>query len=475
MRLTARRGLVIASVLVLAAAVAGAVRAVDFFTGWFYQLAWFPLLVACDSALSLRTGKSALLDRPAFAISLFLWSAPAWFLFEAANLRLANWYYVFVPVSRAARWGGTVVAFSTVLPALCLAYRWGSALGIASGFRGRGFSVRSVHLHLLRGFGAAFLILSLWRPETFFPLIWGSVTLLLEPLNYRRDPARSLFGDISRGQWMRLVRLMVGGAVVGLVWELLNSMAGARWIYTVPGLEHWKAFEMPLPGFLGFPVFALDAFVIYQSLVLAGVAAPGWHSDTRVATGPPRRHRAALAALLAAGFSIAVMAGIDHWTVDSVRPRLETLPGVDADLASRLESGRIHSVRSLAESDTRDLKDRTGLEPRATGDLIAAARMTLLRGLGSEHTAALWRAGIVSACDLAATDAGVIAEAVRRADPRPYVGKPARVRVWRRAALAECGEATEVTLLAGRAERILPASGSPCGAAPSSTSYLHER
>ena len=30
-----------------------------------------------------------------------------------------------------------------------------------------------------------------------------------------------------------------------LLWELLNSVARAQWIYTVPGLEGAKLFEMP--------------------------------------------------------------------------------------------------------------------------------------------------------------------------------------------------------------------------------------
>jgi len=33
-----------------------------------------------------------------------------------------------------------------------------------------------------------------------------------------------------------------------------------------PILQGWKVFEMPLPGYLGFPAFALECFVMYEFL-----------------------------------------------------------------------------------------------------------------------------------------------------------------------------------------------------------------
>ena len=42
--------------------------------------------------------------------------------------------------------------------------------------------------------------------------------------------------------------------------ELWNNWARAKWQYTVPIMENLKIFEMPLPGYLGFPPFALECF-----------------------------------------------------------------------------------------------------------------------------------------------------------------------------------------------------------------------
>src|SRR5246127_1686349 len=63
---------------------------------WFYVLAWYPTLVVPDQGGVLLGGES-LLARPPELAAMLWWSAVIWFLFEAINFRLQNWYYVFLP------------------------------------------------------------------------------------------------------------------------------------------------------------------------------------------------------------------------------------------------------------------------------------------------------------------------------------------------------------------------------------------
>ena len=49
----------------------------------------------------------------------------------------------------------------------------------------------------------------------------------------------------------------------GLLWECWNYWARTKWVYTVPVPPDIKIFEMPLAGYLGFPVFAVECFVMY--------------------------------------------------------------------------------------------------------------------------------------------------------------------------------------------------------------------
>lgn len=410
---------------------------------FFYHLAWGGTLAAMAGGLARRTGRWPL-DAPA-AVSLFFWSAPVWYLYELVNVRIENWYYVFVAPAAPVRWIGTFLAFGTVLPALHLAYRWMRELGLARTWSRPRFEVTSVHLAAALGLGMAFAVLALWRPRAFYPLVWGAVTLLVEPWNHRRDPSISLLGDLSRGSWTRIGRLLAGGLLIGILWELYNSMAAARWIYTVPGLEDGKLFEMPVPGFLGFPVLALDGYVVYRALEGLGVAVPAWGEGDpadggdggRAAFRPGRAAAAALAALV---FCAAVQAGVDRWTLDSVYPALEEVPGVAVGAAEDLRAAGIGDVEALAAADSGDVARRAGLAPGAAGAAVRGARLTVLRGLGAANAAALWDAGIRSVCGLAEAGEGRVSTTVRAARDAPNAGEPARVRVWLRAARDRCGE-----------------------------------
>jgi hypothetical protein len=475
---TAGRISVAAGSAVVVGSVGLASAGVEPFPTWLYHFAWYGTLLALWGGLAWRDGRPPL--GGAEAISLLFWSASFWYLYELLNLRLANWYYVLVPAERPVRWAGTFVAFATVLPALRLGYAWMERWGLAEGWRRPRFTVRGWQLAALAAGGVAFLALALWRPRAFFPLVWGAVTLLLEPWNWSRDPGSSLFGDLSRGRYARIVRLLAGGLAIGLLWEAFNGTAGARWVYTVPGLERFKLFEMPFPGFLGFPVLALDGYVAYRALGHLGVAAPGWdegdpgpevearpasrdrpgeaEDDVSAAPGEPkpasrdgsagsearrgrdalRPVRATLAGILALVFCGAVQAGVDRWTVDSVQAPLETLPTVSAEAAGTLRGAGLDRPAELAAVDSAELARRTGWSPRRAGEAVRAARLAELRGLGAAHARALWTADVRSLCDLAgeapARVSGVVAAGARR----PRAGHPPRVRVWLRAAAEAC-------------------------------------
>lgn len=426
--------------LALGAWTALAFLGVEPFRGWYYHFAWYTTLVGLDAGLAWREGRWPLFGRSRFALSLFLWSIPVWLLFEAANLRIANWYYVNATPEPLLRRLGTAAAFATVLPAIFLGHRWMDSLGLARGWRGPSFRVRPWHLAALFAGGVAFLAAALWRPSTFYPLIWGAATLLLEPWNWRHAPEGSLFGDLSRGEYGRIARLLAGGAAIGLLWEALNAPAATRWIYTVPGFEAGKLFEMPLPGYLGFPVFAVDCFVIYRALVTLRVAVPGWHrgDGTEARASGPAPGRTVAAAGLAAAFSLAVMAGMDHWTVDSWASAVRDLPGVGVEDARVLGAAGLADVRAVAEAPPERVAAALGAEPSVGVRLVETARLAGLRGIGTRNAAALRRAGIGSVCELARADEREIAAAVRAAREDPHAGRPARVRVWIRAAAEAC-------------------------------------
>ncbi|UCF20225.1 MAG: DUF4332 domain-containing protein [Gemmatimonadota bacterium] len=424
----------------LALAVAMMLRGVAPFANWFYISAWYPTILLLDASVAARRGSYYLLSRPRFATSLFAWSAVLWFFFELVNFRVANWYYVNLPPDLPIRWLGTTISFMTVLPVLFLAERLLAAGGIYERIRWPEFQVGQ---RLLRGVfatGVAFAALSLAWPRYFFPLIWGALTLLLEPLNYRRGPRRSLIGDLSAGRPARLLRYLTGGLAIGFIWELYNIESRSKWIYTVPGLENLKLFEMPLLGFGGFPVFAVDCFVVYQTLVMAGVAVPEEVVDRRSDINRtsrrllPRRLMTATAALL---FCTLVLLGMDRWNTDSVRPNLDSLWVLRPEDRSRLAVTEYGDVFKLANVSAREVASIVGASESEAAEWVDAARLVTLRGIGTANGRLLWGAGIRSVHELAAADPAELGMRLRQMSERPRVATPPKVRVWVQAAIRE--------------------------------------
>ncbi|HEU5248359.1 MAG TPA: hypothetical protein VFW15_00095, partial [Thermoanaerobaculia bacterium] len=60
-----------------------------------YVPAWYGYLLVLDAVIFYRRGESFVSTRRREVAAMMLWSLPFWFLFEAFNLRLRNWYYVF--------------------------------------------------------------------------------------------------------------------------------------------------------------------------------------------------------------------------------------------------------------------------------------------------------------------------------------------------------------------------------------------
>src|SRR2546421_11802109 len=163
---------------------------------WFYVFAWYPTLVILDQVVVLLGGES-LLARPPELAAMLWWSAVIWFLFEALNFRLQNWYYVFLPASRTDRWAGITISLATVVPAVLLPERVLDRLGVWRDLQARPLPLEPRHLAVAWWSGAALLAAVVLFTRYLFPLTWGAVWLIAEPLLYRREPRHSLLADLA--------------------------------------------------------------------------------------------------------------------------------------------------------------------------------------------------------------------------------------------------------------------------------------
>jgi hypothetical protein len=242
-------------------------------TRWATPIAWWGLILFLDALLSRVRGASPLLGRPGRLAGWCAVSLLFWLLFEGTNLHLRNWHYVGLPHPLWQRFLGYAVSFATVVPGVFLvaeALTEGRLFRGARGPRlpsGKGWAIGAIAL------GAFLVVFPLLVGETLavwlYAPIWVGFFLLLDPLN-RLLGAPSLTGDWSAGRYGRTLRLLAAGLLCGLLWESWNSLAAAKWVYTVPVAPGVRLFEMPLVGFLGFAPFALELFVLFH------LAAAAW-------------------------------------------------------------------------------------------------------------------------------------------------------------------------------------------------------
>lgn len=375
--------------------------------GWFlvrvafYFLAWWSYILLADAWVWRRRGHSLLRDRPGEFLVLAFWSAALWNLFEVANFRLQNWFYVNVPAPFPYGFFPTLLAYATVLPGIFETYDLLRAYGLAERVRVRPWRVTPAGLRWLTVVGVAMLAAALLWPPYAYPLIWGFAVFLFDPLCYR-SPAlgpRSLLGQLERGDPRAFVRLLLAGLVCGALWELWNFWAVTKWLYTVPFFEEWKWFEMPPLGFLGFPPFALECYVLVNLLNLRR-GGRGWAEPDQAGPGAPRRW-AVTAVAVAMLFNLAAYLGIDRLTVESYLARLEEMEDFPPAWAAALQREGVRFPQELLKRTSgseglKALARASGIPQIELNALRDAARLADLKGLGVARRNQLRRMGISS-------------------------------------------------------------------------------
>jgi len=238
-----------------------------FFTPWM----WTGYLLLADAVVARLTGRSWLTPDPRRFFLLLPVSLMLWLIFEGYNLHLRNWQYIGLPAGPLVESIGYLWSFVTIWPALFITADLLEALGLRA--RGRPLTITRGRLRTWFRLGLVMAIGPLLLPGHLaaytFAIVWVAFVFLLEPLILERTEVRSLLREAGEGEWTRWLSLGLGGLLCGFIWESLNALSTARWVYTFPMFQNWKLFEMPLPGFLGFIPFAWEASAMYAFWRLA--------------------------------------------------------------------------------------------------------------------------------------------------------------------------------------------------------------
>ena len=403
----------------------------------FYCIVWWSYILMVDAWVWRKRGHSLLRNRPWEFLVLAFWSVAVWNLFEVFNFRLQNWFYINVPTDFIYGAIFTFFAYATVIPGLFETYDLLRAYRITEHVRMRPWRIRPLGLVLSVGLGLAMLISPILWPQYAYPWVWGFAVFLLDPVCYRLGPSRatSVLGQFERGDPRPFLRLLLAGFICGGLWEFWNFWAYTKWIYTVPFFEDMKWFEMPPLGFLGFPPFAVECYVLVN-LLNAFRPGRGWEEPQWVGHGAPRRV-AILAVAAACLFNVAVYAGIDHFTVQSYIPTLAEMEGVSGDVVKSLSRLGIDSPRDLLKRTITPeglalLSRQAGITEEELRALRAAARLVDVGGLGAAHYNELRRLGITRVEDLASQDPEVLV--VRWRAVSGHAHTLGQVKSWVRAA-----------------------------------------
>ena len=414
--------------LVFVVATVGLALLVEPFVSWYYQWAWWSYILVVDALNRRLSGHSLLRDEP----RRFLWlagvSVALWTFFEALNFRLGNWYYVMDHPQQAVSWARGVVAFATVLPALYETEALLRHLGIL-----RRVPVAPWRWSRARTLAvccsASLASLCRWSGPTSSSRSRGAASSSFWSPGTAATQQTSRLRELELGEAGPCLRWLLAGLVCGVLWESWNYWARVKWMYTVPGFESLKVFEMPLAGFLGFPPFALECVAIVAFLEALG-------SRLRHRPNRWRRVVVGVATVVATTATFIVFAAADRITVDSFYApvaRLGVLPAADRETLATagLESPE-RLVRALGdEAGLAKWSARTGLSVATLRGHRERAALVLHRGLGDGRAQELAGLGIHTREDLERWEPEALAEALAAGGARgPHRFLERRARVW---------------------------------------------
>lgn len=231
-------------------------------TDFYFPIVWLGYVLLLDGAIERVCGRSLYRhSRPLFVAMLPI-SAAFWWLFEGFNLGVHNWRYAGADAYR----GLAYVAFATACFAFVLLAVWLTAIFLHLLLPTRGLpketgSPPEPVLYVMMVLGVLCLILPALFPRYAFGLIWGSMYLLLDPIN-RWLGRPSIVGALYGRNWRLPVCFALAALMCGFFWEGWNFWALPKWTYSIPYVNHWHIFEMPLLGWTGYLPFGLELFAM---------------------------------------------------------------------------------------------------------------------------------------------------------------------------------------------------------------------
>ena len=229
---------------------------------------WLAYISVMNALAFRRTGRSPLTDSPGVFLALFPVSAGFWWFFEYLNRFVQNWHYIGIgPLTAEEYILRATLPFATVLPAFVATRAWlASFPELTSGLANwRPCLVQHPRRLAWVGLTVSAMGLagiSLW-PEVLFPLLWISPLIVIGSIRALQG-IPTLLNAPGHGNWQPLFLAALSALICGFFWEMWNVYSLEKWIYTVPFVDRFHIFEMPLLGFAGYLPFGIECALIAE-------------------------------------------------------------------------------------------------------------------------------------------------------------------------------------------------------------------
>jgi hypothetical protein len=231
---------------------------------------WLGYIVSINALTCSRTGNCLLVNRTRFFLALFPASCLFWWFFEYLNRFVQNWHYRGVENFSPAQYLiHASLCFTTVLPAVQ------STAEFLASFTGLTVSLKNWRplsldkpqtwgWFLLIFSGAALAGIAVY-PDYLFPMLWVAPFLIITGVQaVCRE--KTLFHTLPAGDWRLIWLPALAALTCGFFWELWNVRSLAHWEYSVPFVQRFHLFEMPVLGYAGYLPFGLECMAVSMML-----------------------------------------------------------------------------------------------------------------------------------------------------------------------------------------------------------------
>ena len=132
--------------------------------------------------------------------------------------------------------------------------------GLATLWPVRAADSRAIAWLLLIIGAIGFLAIGAW-PNYVYAMVWVAPALILTALQSIGDIPNPLTG-LKHGDWRGVGVPAAAALVCGFFWELWNWQSLAHWEYSIPFVQRFLIFEMPLLGYAGYLPFGIACVAI---------------------------------------------------------------------------------------------------------------------------------------------------------------------------------------------------------------------